>query len=176
MKTSDAPEAVIQAVIAASAARRWPDVLAFVDRSELPRWRRVTLSMLRHYEQQPNAGQLMAEWGAQHASELEPLADEELFARWMQAFTLEARMRVSLGTSDTVPPIVERVVLGSVREGDDRAHVVYREIVGTGTALRIATLRLTSDGWRVGVDYDLLGTASLHFAPQSQPPPADGAG
>lgn len=165
MQPPSSPETVVQSVIEAAAAHGWREVFAFIDESDLPRWRRVTLSMLRHYEHQPDAARFLAEWGVHGVSELEPLGEEELFARWMQAFTLQARMRTSLGSNDLLPPPVERVVLGSVREGEDRAHVVYRENVGTGTALRIATLRLTNAGWKVGVDPDLLGTASLHFAP-----------
>jgi hypothetical protein len=174
MQPPASPEAVVQAVIEATSARQWPDVFAFIDAADLPRWRRVTLSMLRHFEGSPDGAKVFAEWGARNTSELEVLPDEVLFARWMQAFTLEARLRMTCGADRAPPPPpVRRVVLGSVREGDDLAHVVYREMVGAGTALRIATLRLTPDGWRVRVDHDLLGLASVHFGP---PPPPPGAG
>lgn len=109
---------------------------------------------------------MLAEWGALETAELESMPDQELFARWMNAFSLEARSRLAFGVPEPPPPpAVRRIVLGSVREGSELAHVVYREIVGRGTALRIVTLRLTPDGWKLGLDYDLLGTASLHFGP-----------
>jgi hypothetical protein len=166
MPTSDTPESVVQAVLKAAAARQWREVFEWMDESDIPRWRRVTLSMLRHLEQQPDAEKYFAEWGARSTSELEVLPDEELFGRWMHAFTLEARSRVVFGQTAGSPPAVQRVVLGSVREGNDLAHVVYREIVGRGTALRIATLRLVGDGWKLGVDHDLLGLGSFHFGPR----------
>jgi hypothetical protein len=176
MRTSDAPEDVVHAVIEAAAVRQWGEVFKHIDDSDLPRWRRVTLSMLRHFERQPDADRIFAEWGAHDTSELELLPDAALFERWMKAFTLDARMRVAFGqTGPPAPPGVQRVVLGSVREGDDLAHVVYREIVaGGGSALRIATLRLAADGWKLRVDHDLLGVGSLHFGPP-QPDRAGGA-
>lgn len=170
MPIPDTPESVVQAVLKAVSARQWREVFERMDESDIPRWRRGTLSMLRHFEQQPDAEKVFAEWGARSTSELEVLPDEELFGRWMHAFTMEARLRVVLGQAEPAsPPAVQRVVLGSVREGDDLAHVVYREIVGRGTALRIATLRLTGDCWKLRVDHDLLGLGSFHFGPPQQP-------
>lgn len=171
MQSPDSPESVVHAALEAAAAGRWRDVYRLLDAAELPRWRRVTLSMLRHIEQQPGADRALAEWGAGDAAQLELLPDEELFGRWMQAFSLQARSRMAFGPAEPPPaPTVRRVVLGSVPEGDDLAHVVYREIVGSGRALRIVTLRRTADGWKMGVDHDLLGVASFHFGPpQSEP-------
>jgi hypothetical protein len=175
MPTSDTPESVVQAVLQATAARQWREVFEWMDESDIPRWRRVTLSMLRHLEQQPGAEKVFAEWGALSTPELEALSDQELFGRWMHAFTLEARSRAVFGQGEPIsPPVVQRVVLGSVREGNDLAHVVYREIVGRGTALRITTLRLTPDGWKLTVDHDLLGLGSFHFGPAQPHPVAAG--
>jgi hypothetical protein len=171
MPTSDTPESVVQTVLKATVARQWREVFEWMDESDIPRWRRATLSMLRHLEQQPDAEKSFAEWGARSTSELEVLPDEDLFGRWMHAFALEVGSGVVAGQAEsTSPPAVQRVVLGSVREGDNLAHVVYREKVGRGTALRIATLRLTGDGWRLRVDHDLLGLGSFHVGP-AQPHP-----
>jgi hypothetical protein len=146
--------------------RDWQDVYTHLDARDLPRWRHTTLSMLQHMEQQPGADRVLAEWGVRTTAELGSLPDLELFGRWMEAFGLEARSRVAYGVAEPPPsPTVMRVVLGSVREGAELAHVVYREIVGSGSALRIVTLRMTPGGWKLSVDYDLLGTASFHFGP-----------
>jgi hypothetical protein len=167
MPHDDTPESTVRAAVEAAGDRRWKDVFPLIDGSDIPRWRRVTLSMLKYFERQPDAQRVLTEWGARSAAELEALPDEELFARWLQAFSLTARWRAAGKPGE--PPTVRRVVLGSVREGDDVAHVVYRELVGSGTALRIATLRFTADGWKLKVDHDLFGTGSLHFDPA---PPA----
>lgn len=60
--------------------------MGFWTPADLPRWRRVTLSVVRHLERQPGAASLLADWSAQNAAELEALSDEELFGRWMRQF------------------------------------------------------------------------------------------
>lgn len=171
MQGSETPESVVQAALEASAARRWEAVFHLIDKSDLPRWRRVTLSMLRHLERQPNAERIFAEWGVRDTHELESLPDAELFGRWMHAFSLEARARMLSGEPGP-PPSIRRVILGSVQEGEDLAHVLYREMVKDGSALRITTLRRTSGGWKLKVDHDLFGAASFHFGPPQPPPPS----
>lgn len=172
MPGSETPESVVQVALEAAAARRWEAVFHLIDKSDLPRWRRVTLSMLRHLETQPNAERIFAEWGARDTTGLEPLQDAELFARWIHAFSLEARARMLSEEPGAPPPSIRRVVLGSVQEGEDMAHVLYREMVRDGSALRITTLRRTSGGWKLKVDQDLFGAASFHFGPPQPPPPS----
>lgn len=171
MPGSETPESVVQAALEASAAHRWEAVFHLIDKSDLPRWRRVTLSMLRHVERQPNAERVFAEWRARDTNELESLPDAELFGRWMHAFSLEARSRMLSGESGPPPPSIRRVVLGTVQEGEELAHVLYREMVRDGSALRTTTLRRTSGGWKLKVDHDLLAAGSFHFSPPQPPPP-----
>lgn len=90
----------------------------------------------------------------------------------MHAFSLEARARMLSGESEPPPPSVRRVVLGSVQEGEELAHVVYREMVRDGSALRIMTLRRTAGGWKMKVGHDLFGAGSFHFGSPQPPPPS----
>lgn len=126
--------------------------------------------MLRYISSQPEAQAILAEWGATDTAELEALPDEELFVRWLRASSLEARTRIAFREVSPRPaPTVQRFVLGTVSERPDLAHVLYREIVAGGSALRIASLRQTVEGWKLGIDDELLGYSSYHFGPA--PPP-----
>lgn len=161
MPDSQTPESVVQDALDAAGARRWQAVFDLIDRSDLPRWRRVTLSMLRHFERQPEAGRVLADWGIRDAAEAESLSDADLFARWMEAFSA----RTPSAEPQAPPPAVHRALLGSVHEGEETAHVVYREFIRNGSALRITTLRRTPQGWKLKVDHNLLGAGSYHTGP-----------
>lgn len=166
----ETPESVVQAVVDALEEGRLAEILPMIDPAELPRWRRRTLSMLRHAEAEPEGAAVLAEWGVALLPELEGLSDADLFERWLRAFSLEARMRIGfLPDHVPPPPRIRRTVLGGVREGDSLAHVLYREAAaGPGAqpgSVRIATLRRTGAGWRLGMDYDLLGYTAWHFGP-----------
>lgn len=104
MPDSETPESVLHAALQAAAADDAGAVFELIDEEDLPRWRRVTLSMLRHFERQPEAGRVFAEWGAQSVAELETLPDAQLFGRWLRASRLAARSRVVFGSAAPAPP------------------------------------------------------------------------
>jgi hypothetical protein len=161
------PELLVGSVIDALEGGRWEEVLGRIDPRELAQWRRTLLSALRFQASElPGEAGPLAGWGAASIEELEALAPGELFARWLQAFSPGARLRGELGSKAPFPPPIERSVLGSVAEGDDVAHVVYRERTGSRHGnVRVATVRRRGSEWLLSIDYELLGYTAWNFGP-----------
>lgn len=176
----ESPDAVVRSVIAALNERRWDDVLRAVDPAELDRWRRNVLAAAQRFFADDRDG-AQAQWEVGGFNELEPLSAEDLFCRWLAASSPESRMRAAFRTPDPPPgPSIVRTVLGSVREGDAVAHVVYRESRGAPgdfrAAPRIATLRHTRSGWKMVIDYQMMGNLGWHVAPARPALPAQTPG
>jgi hypothetical protein len=174
-KPDQSPEAVVRGVIAALEASDWSTVLPLVDPTDLPKWKRNTLQALAHMDARA-APAILAEWGVTAAEELGRCGIEDLFARWLRASAPDAKFRVAHGDGAASDgPALHRQVIGTVYEGEELAHVVYRD-KWTGQdrspgTLRIATVRRTPAGWRMRIDHGLLSHANWHLMPASPPPP-----
>lgn len=167
------PEAILREVIAALERSDWRAVFPLMDPSDLPKWRRNILLGFSHMDAQ-SAHAILAEWGVNAVEELERCSDDELFGRWLSASSPEAKRRVATsGRGAPAGPRLRRQVIGPVKEGEALVHVVYRESwedSGRPGILRIATVRMTPVGWRLALDYGLLGNADWHVAPAPPPP------
>jgi len=120
--------------------------------------------------------QMRAEWGVSSFSELESLPAAEFFARYLAAYSFPARMRAAMAVSPkpstdaasykAAAEAARRrwIVLGDVREGTRRAHVLFREMPGgesydADTAeghIQVTTLDLIDGRWWMRIDHTLL--------------------
>lgn len=115
-------------------------------------------------------------YGRSASAELARLTPEALFLLWLAASDPEEQMRRSAVHMErahpgfthaalAAAPRIVREVAGTEYVGSDRARVTYREWIGAREAgaetLRTTELRRTSAGWRIRVDPELMGHASL---------------
>jgi hypothetical protein len=120
--------------------------------------------------------QLREEWGVSSFSALEPLSPAEFFARYLAVTSFSARLRAAVAVSPRPPKDVNdyvaavqaagrrRNVLGEVREGSRRAHVLIRELQGgepydPETAegyIQVTTVDLIDGRWWMRIDHTLL--------------------
>ncbi|HYW07344.1 MAG TPA: hypothetical protein VE913_10330 [Longimicrobium sp.] len=107
------------------------------------------------------------------AAELAELSPQEILRFWLAASELTREVRRACEEAGvpseaigalvaSLTPRSVRKILGSVAEGDDREHVVYRERFAAEASdedgvIRLTTLRRTSAGWRMLVDPNLMG-------------------
>lgn len=116
--------------------------------------------------------------------ELEKLAPPEFFIRYLAASSPAAMVRAALAVNHKRkdwPRIQEEmegagrrqwVVLGEVAEGTDKAHVVYRELLGVegydpdsvGSDVRLTTLDFSDGRWWLRIDHTLLSQHGWGFA------------
>ena len=135
--------------------------------------------------------QLLQEWGVSDFAELELLTPGELFVRYASANSPAARLRHAWAVSHTPvddpaaeaakhpQPMIRRVVIGSVVEGDRFAHVLFREDFGDDGSdgrvtphVRMTTLVGTPAGWRLQLDGSLLmqqGWMRVYRTPEDEP-------
>jgi hypothetical protein len=120
--------------------------------------------------------QMRQEWGVSSFSELEPLSPAEFFGRYLAASSFPARMRAAIAVSPRPPrdagdyvaaaQAARRrwIVLGEVREGTRRAHVLFRELHGgepydpdmAEGYIQVTTLDLIDGRWWLRIDHTLL--------------------
>lgn len=120
--------------------------------------------------------QLREEWGVSSFSALEILSPAEFFGRYLAASSFPARMRAALAVSPKPPEDAgdyvaaaqaarrRWIVLGEVREGARRGHVLFRELHGgepydPDTAdgyIQVTTLDLIDGRWWLRIDHTLL--------------------
>jgi hypothetical protein len=142
----------------------------------------IPRAVAAHYAEEEHAAhtrgvpQMRAEWGVSSFSELEPLSPAEFLARYLAATSFPARMRAAMAVSPKPPRDADEyaaaaqaarrrwIVLGEVREGTGRAHVLFRELHGgepydPDTAdgyIQVTTLDLIDGRWWLRIDHTLI--------------------
>ncbi len=145
------PEGVAERYLAHMYAGEWEEAAKLLDREALARFAAFANSILA---QDPSGVLASALFGGQWAAEGGgDLAPEELFAKFLS--------RGYMAASSAVGPLVidGLEVLGSVREGDDLAHVVVRSwtvVDGVrASTVEAISLRRGAGGWGVLLSSDV---------------------
>lgn len=117
----------------------------------------------------------LAAWGVSTFRELEAVAPEEFFVRYLSASSPAAKLRQAMAVSPRPPEHPERalgeaagpkvVVLGEVREGSRHAHVLYRQLHGPAEVydpehpaghVLVTHLDFEDGRWWLRIDHTLL--------------------
>lgn len=140
-----------------------PEVVDRIAQSEVERRREGRARLARLYG------------GRSTSEELAQLAPESLFVLWLAGSDPAEQVRRSVAHLEGVhpgftraaqrtTPRLSREIVRTEYEDASRARVRYKEWIGTeaGDAVfHVANLRRTSHGWRIQVDPELMGHASL---------------
>jgi hypothetical protein len=149
-----------------------PEVLARYARDEVETRRARRARFAEIYE------------GRDTSAELARLGPEALFLLWLAASDPDEQFRRSVmhvermhpgftSSALQTAPAIRREIVRTEYEGTDVAHVTYREWLGGNTEegiLHVTRLRRIGGAWRMGVDAEMMGHASLWVVVE----PADG--
>jgi hypothetical protein len=149
----------------------WPEAVAQYNAAELNRRRRESRGKVHGFA------------GIQDRSDLRAIEPSEALARYLEAQDPEWRhgeMLNALGSERRAaiqhdPPRQRRTLIGTVAESASLAHALYRvswtaseASAGEGGQVVVATLRLTSTGWRVRLRGELFEHGAWGFAVPNQ--------
>lgn len=150
---TESPEEVSRRYFEAMEKSDWKANAALMHPDELARFRAVFMPLMDSPKGAEGAQEL---FGLNSTAEFAKLSDQEVFEKFLVTVMGRSDMSELLST-------MRSTVIGSVMEGKDTAHVLYRmrmDVFGTEVVeIEVSTLKRYGDTWRLALDKDTEGMA-----------------
>lgn len=149
----ESPEQVAGRYYAAMENSDWKTCTTLMHPEELARFKAVFVPLMDSPKGAEGARELM---GLNSPAEFKKLSDQQVFERFLTHMMEKSDMGEIMST-------MRATVIGSVMEGKDTAHVLYRmKMSAYGTdieELEVSTLKRHGDTWRLALDKNTEGMA-----------------
>jgi hypothetical protein len=159
-KPADAPDAFAKKALAALKDDRIEEFAKMMHPEALKEFRGLLMTVVAAAGEKGQEKQVLALFdGAKSADDLKEFTDVKFFTAFYRTVTkLQPQLKEMLGGSEVQ-------TLGSVAEGKDKMHVLYRMTMSVQgakvTKMAVLSLRKTESGWGMLLDGDIEGMGAM---------------